>query len=136
MSHIPERMENGIELPDGGYFATLNVYHNLHCIVRLSSMIEAQKWLTWHQKRLHHYMYQDYYFPNITRRQRAANEYHNRQTNYTRFLKSPSDNPHRSLSRHASTECHVPGGHAASDHEMAARFTCSDCQLDSTSSMR
>ncbi|KAF5970473.1 hypothetical protein FBULB1_9670 [Fusarium bulbicola] len=60
MSHIPGRKEQAIELPDGGYFATLNVYHNLHCI-----------------KRLHHYMYPDYYFPNITEEQKRANEYHN-----------------------------------------------------------
>ncbi|CZR36085.1 uncharacterized protein FPRO_03655 [Fusarium proliferatum ET1] len=60
MNHIPGRKEQAIELPDGGYFATLNVYHNLHCI-----------------KRLHHYMYPDYYFPNITEEQKRANEYHN-----------------------------------------------------------
>ncbi|KAF4336149.1 hypothetical protein FBEOM_9992 [Fusarium beomiforme] len=60
ISHISGRKEQAIELPDGGYFATLNVYHNLHFI-----------------KRLHHYMYPDYYFPNITQEQKRANEYHN-----------------------------------------------------------
>ncbi|EWG41476.1 hypothetical protein FVEG_03588 [Fusarium verticillioides 7600] len=60
MSHIPGRKEQAIELQDGGYFATLNVYHNLHCI-----------------KRLHHYMYPDHYFLNITEEQKRANEYHN-----------------------------------------------------------
>lgn len=27
------RIEEGIEFPDGGYFASLMVYHQLHCIV-------------------------------------------------------------------------------------------------------
>ena len=38
-----------VELPDGGYFATLTVYHSLHCV-----------------RRLHHFMYKDHYYPNIT----------------------------------------------------------------------
>ncbi|VTT55256.1 unnamed protein product [Fusarium fujikuroi] len=89
MNHIPGRKEQAIELPDGGYFATLNVYHNLHCI-----------------KRLHHYMYPDYYFPNITEEQTRANEYHNREfTGY--FLPHLlTDEISRSLFRYASTEHH------------------------------
>lgn len=31
------RLEEGIELPDGGYFATLAVFHDLHCLVRIIS---------------------------------------------------------------------------------------------------
>lgn len=27
------RIEEGIKLPDGGYFGTLAVYHDLHCLV-------------------------------------------------------------------------------------------------------
>ncbi|KAH6964839.1 hypothetical protein EDB82DRAFT_285889 [Fusarium venenatum] len=57
---FPGLKEQAIELPDRGYFATPNVYHNLHCI-----------------KRLHHYMYPEYYFANITQEQKVANEYHN-----------------------------------------------------------
>ncbi|SPQ23412.1 1bc153c3-b1e0-449e-8bc9-2e29dcdb6895 [Thermothielavioides terrestris] len=60
MEAIPGRRSQAIPLPDGGYYGSLNVYHNLHCI-----------------KRLHHYMYPEYYFPNITQRQKEANEFHN-----------------------------------------------------------
>lgn len=28
------RLEEGIKLPDDGYFATLAVFHDLHCLVR------------------------------------------------------------------------------------------------------
>ncbi|MCJ1350915.1 MAG: hypothetical protein MMC33_000897 [Icmadophila ericetorum] len=41
-----------IALPDGGYWATLTVYHSLHCV-----------------KRVHHLMYADYYYPNLTQRE-------------------------------------------------------------------
>jgi hypothetical protein len=34
MDHLPDRKDNSIPLPDGGYYATLNAYHNLHCVVR------------------------------------------------------------------------------------------------------
>lgn len=27
------RVEEGIQLPDGGYFGQLSVYHDLHCLV-------------------------------------------------------------------------------------------------------
>lgn len=37
MSRIPGRKEQAIPLPDGGYFGTLNVYHNLHCVVSISA---------------------------------------------------------------------------------------------------
>jgi len=36
MSQIPGRKKEAIPLPDGGYFASPNVYHNLHCVVSLS----------------------------------------------------------------------------------------------------
>lgn len=33
LSHFPGREEQAIKLPDGGYLATMNAYHELHCIV-------------------------------------------------------------------------------------------------------
>ncbi|MCJ1379343.1 hypothetical protein MMC17_002444 [Xylographa soralifera] len=63
----PEVMEHygrsdiGVALPEGnGYIGTLNVYHELHCI-----------------KRLHQYMYQEYYWNDITDAQRETNRVHN-----------------------------------------------------------
>jgi hypothetical protein len=37
------REQEGIELPGGGYFASLMVYHQLHCIVRLH--LNPQFWM-------------------------------------------------------------------------------------------
>lgn len=55
------RKDIGVAIPDGsGYVGTLNMYHELHCI-----------------KRLHQYMYQDYYFKDITPRQKEKNRLHN-----------------------------------------------------------
>ena len=42
--------ESLVRLSDGsGYFATLAVYHGLHCV-----------------KRLHHYIHQDSYYPSLS----------------------------------------------------------------------
>lgn len=30
----PERKDQAIALPDGGYYGTLSVFHELHCLVR------------------------------------------------------------------------------------------------------
>jgi hypothetical protein len=38
MAQIPGRKEQAIPLPDGGYFASTTVYHNLHCIVSSRSL--------------------------------------------------------------------------------------------------
>ena len=57
---MPGRKDEAVALPDGGYFATLMAWHGLHCV-----------------KRLHHYMYEDYYFPNLTDAERLLNEVHN-----------------------------------------------------------
>ncbi|KAF8865831.1 hypothetical protein BDZ45DRAFT_683824 [Acephala macrosclerotiorum] len=43
------RLEDSIELPGGGYFGSLMVYHQLHCI-----------------KRIHHFTYAEHYFVNMT----------------------------------------------------------------------
>ncbi|KAI1172137.1 hypothetical protein F4777DRAFT_590766 [Nemania sp. FL0916] len=53
------RVEEGIQLPDGGYFATLAVYHDLHCL-----------------RRIHHVLYRDHYFPNLTADERFLDDRH------------------------------------------------------------
>ncbi|THC91034.1 hypothetical protein EYZ11_009516 [Aspergillus tanneri] len=51
----------GVAVPEGGgYLGTLNVYHELHCL-----------------KRIHQYMYPDYYFPEFTEKQDDMNRMHN-----------------------------------------------------------
>ena len=32
----PDRIDNAIKLPDGGYFGSLFVYHELHCLVSVN----------------------------------------------------------------------------------------------------
>ncbi len=55
------RLDSGVADPDGrGYLGTLNVYHELHCL-----------------KRLHQYMYPDYYFGDLTPEQHEMNRLHN-----------------------------------------------------------
>lgn len=51
----------GVRIPDGsGYIGTLNVYHEIHCL-----------------KRIHQFMYPDYYFPDFTPEQHEINRVHN-----------------------------------------------------------
>jgi len=55
------REDSGVALPEGnGYIGTLNVYHEIHCL-----------------KRLHQYMYQDYYWPDLDAHQLEMNRLHN-----------------------------------------------------------
>lgn len=74
------RKDIGVAIPDGsGYVGTLNMYHELHCIVcrPVVCLIPGLLSLTPIQKRLHQYMYQDYYFKDITPRQKEKNRLHN-----------------------------------------------------------
>ncbi|KAI0013866.1 hypothetical protein F4779DRAFT_624984 [Xylariaceae sp. FL0662B] len=55
------REEIGVIIPDGnGFIGTLNVYHELHCL-----------------KRIHQFMYPEYYFKDFTPRQHELNRLHN-----------------------------------------------------------
>lgn len=57
------RKENGIRLPDGsGYLATIQVYHDLHCVVRVFKPLPNRK-LTIKQEQIHRWMYQGEYYP-------------------------------------------------------------------------
>ncbi|KAK3312430.1 hypothetical protein B0H66DRAFT_538719 [Apodospora peruviana] len=53
------RLEEGIQLPDGGYFATLGVFHDLHCL-----------------RRVHHTFYQSHYFPDLTEEEKVLDRLH------------------------------------------------------------
>lgn len=73
------REDLGVAIPEGGgYIGTLNIYHELHCIVRLSfhSKTLDPANLT-KQKRLYQYSYQDYYWSDLTDQQREINRLHN-----------------------------------------------------------
>ena len=39
LAHFPGREEETVARPDGGYLGTLNVFHELHCIVRTPSRL-------------------------------------------------------------------------------------------------
>lgn len=55
------REDSGVALPEGGgYLGTLNVYHELHCL-----------------KRIHQYMYQEYYWKDLDAKQLEMNRLHN-----------------------------------------------------------
>ncbi|CZS88194.1 hypothetical protein WAI453_000614 [Rhynchosporium graminicola] len=55
------RLDSGVALPDGdGYIGVLNVYHELHCL-----------------KRIHQYMYQEHYWPDLDDNMREMNRLHN-----------------------------------------------------------
>ncbi|KAI1378903.1 hypothetical protein F4677DRAFT_382688 [Hypoxylon crocopeplum] len=55
------RKDTAVEVPEGGwYLGTLNVYHELHCL-----------------KRIHQFMYPDYYFPGLDAEMLDLNRKHN-----------------------------------------------------------
>ncbi|KAK6846221.1 hypothetical protein PG989_013985 [Apiospora arundinis] len=59
--HQLGREHLGVRTPEGtGFIGTLNVYHEIHCL-----------------KRIHQYMYPDYYFPEFTAQQHEVNRLHN-----------------------------------------------------------
>ncbi|KAH7323277.1 hypothetical protein B0I35DRAFT_510442 [Stachybotrys elegans] len=53
------RVEEGIKLPGGGYFGTLAVFHDLHCL-----------------RRVHHAFHRDHYFPNMTEDEKELDSRH------------------------------------------------------------
>ena len=63
--------EGLIELPDGGYYATMTVYHALHCV-----------------KRLHHFIYLDHYYPNLTGSEHVLLMQHAGRWSLTSFRRS------------------------------------------------
>lgn len=55
------REDIGVVVPEGGgYIGTLNVYHELHCL-----------------KRIHQFMYPEYYFADLSEQQHEMNRLHN-----------------------------------------------------------
>lgn len=80
-------LDEGVKLPNGGYYASLMVYHQLHCLVSLKSY----EWSTRthnSQKRLHHYFYEEHYFPNITEKEREHDRKHNGRLSQGRDIES------------------------------------------------
>ncbi|KUJ21331.1 uncharacterized protein LY89DRAFT_639313 [Mollisia scopiformis] len=59
MAHAGERPEDSIELLDGGYLASLGVYHDLHCL-----------------RRIRFFLYRDHFYPNMTAEQEHGEASH------------------------------------------------------------
>ena len=65
-----------LELTDGsGYVGSLEVYHDLHCLVFLT-FCSWEIYLTLEQKHIRHFIYQDTYFPNLTQNEYAFQLFH------------------------------------------------------------
>ena len=78
MDHLG-RKNIGVAIPDGsGYVGTLNMWHEVHCIVShlVFRLILKVLFLILLQKRLHQFMYQDYYFKDITPERKEMNRLH------------------------------------------------------------
>lgn len=58
-----------------GYFAQMAVMHELHCLVR-KEPCQKNTCLTDGQKRVRQYIHYDYYFPNMTERDRIKDFLH------------------------------------------------------------
>lgn len=77
------RLDEGIMLPDGGYFGTLGVFHDLHCLVRVKVRMSSCRGKenkccqsNTYQRRVHHVLYRDHYFPDLTDEQRHLDDRH------------------------------------------------------------
>ena len=72
MEQVNEEFNESVQLLDGDYLAVLGVYHQLHCLVCLSSCIRCQGSngkkviLTWRKDRLRRVVHMEHYFPNLT----------------------------------------------------------------------
>lgn len=78
------RDEDAVALPDGsGYAGTLNIYHEIHCVVGQAQASQGRTVLIGsllHQKWMHVYMYQEHYSPGLDDAQRETNnKQHRRQ---------------------------------------------------------
>lgn len=62
------RLDEGVRLPDGsGYLGTLNVYHELHCVVNyLFLTLQTLNMLILKQEQMYHWLYKETYLPNMT----------------------------------------------------------------------
>lgn len=69
--------EQRLELVQGGYLASLGVYHELHCLVSLHYG-KVYALTTW-QRRFFWRFYEDIYFPNITESEREYEKAHARE---------------------------------------------------------
>lgn len=65
----PARKDSAIQLPDGGYFGSLSVYHNLHCLVSsLGLPNKPSRTLlgSYNQKHIYRNLYESHYYPSST----------------------------------------------------------------------
>lgn len=74
-------MDRPVVLPNGTYFGTLWVYHELHCIVNFAAL-QTPYFLTQidadcHQNKLYHALFPDLYPQNLTKFQKGMQLEHN-----------------------------------------------------------
>lgn len=106
------RLEEGVELPTGGYFASLMVYHQLHCL-----------------KRLHHFTYQEHYFPNMSQTEMRHNRLHNCKYRSPWRLKSWRTDTSSSLSRCSSSSDPMSRRYFSAHNALGQESSCSYWQL-------
>lgn len=98
--------------PEGrGYLGTLNVYHQLHCIVSLHlhhAMLRLIFFLFFYQKRLWQYTYPEVYRKNQTAAQAEADRLHKGTPNPTTKLQSLTSRQSTASTSFASPSCASP----------------------------
>ena len=78
-----------LELTDGsGYVGSLEVYHDLHCLVFLM-FCSWEIYLTLKQKHIRHFIYQDTYFPNLTQNEYDFQLFHTGSCPIQAMIKIP-----------------------------------------------
>ena len=86
------------------------------------------------QKRLHQYMYQEYYWNDITDKQRETNRVHNGEFfRYAITALRQILNASRTLSRFPPPIIHVPWRHRLDHLRMACRRQAAGCERDDAS---
>lgn len=111
-----DREDIGVRIPGGdGFIGTLNVYHELHCLVCFPTMVSSTPELTLQKKRIHQHMYQDIYFQDLDDIQREMNRLHNGESAGNLRVNPLLTPLFRTLHRLPAPELYVPRRYR-SDH--------------------
>lgn len=77
------RKKTGVKVPGSNkYIGTLNVFHELHCIVSQITAFCMLHSLIKLQKRLYSYSYPEVYWADLSEKQREVNRIHNGSFNF------------------------------------------------------
>lgn len=108
-----------VKLSDGsGYYMTMSVFHGLHCI-----------------QRLHHYIYHDHYYPNISEAEDFALKAHTGKTSVESSMVAGGRlliRLYRSLPRLAAPICAVQRRHDPRPNPLGSRVSGNPSFLDNT----